>query len=270
MDPEMPWLERSPNIPAEASCMLIVHITRWIDVWVPCRDPTESHRPSLHLKKGPNMPLTPRKPRGVHRFNVDDAWKFFNIVRNPNITVANRKRDLNSHLTSRSVCVVLPRRDYILSCPSYLDSGPDFTEQTPFSKGYPRLNSRIYPRFLPQLEKTYETFPSLRDEAQFPCIVSRAIAFSKSNTEGASICLIELQRVPNSTFTRRDEHWCHSSNAKLLVVPKIKLRWVQFPLYWLHNHPRSKSYRTSGLTPFRNLEWFPETTVSSIEDQQFQ
>ena len=36
-------------------------------------------------------------------------------------------------------------------------------------------------RFLPQLEKTHETFPSLRDEARFPCIVSRAIAFSQSN-----------------------------------------------------------------------------------------
>ena len=38
MDPEMPWLERSPNFPAEDSCMLILHITRWEDVWVPWRD----------------------------------------------------------------------------------------------------------------------------------------------------------------------------------------------------------------------------------------
>ena len=42
-------------------------------------------------------------------------------------------------------------------------------------------NSRIYPRFLPQLEKTHETFPTLRDEALFPCIVAKAIAFSQSN-----------------------------------------------------------------------------------------
>ena len=45
--------------------------------------------------------------------NVDDAWQFFNIVRNPNITVSKRKRDLNSHLTSRSVRIVLPRLVYI-------------------------------------------------------------------------------------------------------------------------------------------------------------
>ena len=37
----------------------------------------------------------------------------FLIVRIPNITVSNRKRDLNSHLTSRSVRIVLPGLVYI-------------------------------------------------------------------------------------------------------------------------------------------------------------
>ena len=45
--------------------------------------------------------------------NVRDAWQFFNIVRNPNITVSNRKRDLNFHLTSRSIGIVLPSLVYI-------------------------------------------------------------------------------------------------------------------------------------------------------------
>ena len=83
----------------------------------------------------------------------------------------------------------------------------------------------------------WKDFPSLRDEARFPCIVSRAIAFSQSNMLGASICLIELQRVPNNTVTRPEEHWCQPRNAKLLGVPKINLRWGQFPLHWLHHHP---------------------------------
>ena len=73
MDPEMPWLERSTNFPAEASCMLIVHITKWKDVWVPCRDTRKSPRPPLHLKNGPNMPLTTRKARGVHCFKF---WRW--------------------------------------------------------------------------------------------------------------------------------------------------------------------------------------------------
>ena len=181
MDPEITWLERSPNLPADASCMLIIHITRWKDVWVPCRDPRKSRRPPLHLKNGPNMPLTTRKPSGVHCSNFDDAWQFFNIVRNPNITLSNRKRDLNSHLTSRSVCIFLPRLLYIPDLSHIPRQVPDFNEQTRVSNRHPRCNSRIYPRFLPQLEKTHETSPSPRDEARFPCIACRAIAFSQSN-----------------------------------------------------------------------------------------
>ena len=45
--------------------------------------------------------------------NFNDAWQFLNIVRNHNITVSNRKRDLNAHFTSRSVRIVLPRLVYI-------------------------------------------------------------------------------------------------------------------------------------------------------------
>ena len=113
--------------------------------------------------------------------NFHDVWQFFNIVRNPNITVSNRKRDVNSHLTSRSVCIFLPRLVYIPQLSLIPRQVPDFNEQTEVSNGHPQCNSRIYPRFLPQLEKTHETFPSVRDDARFPCIVSRAIAFSQSN-----------------------------------------------------------------------------------------
>ena len=183
MDTEMPWLERSPNFAAEASCMLIVYIRRRKDVGVPCRDPRKSPRPPLHLKNGPNMPLTTRKPRGVHCFKF---WRcltiFFNIVSNPNITVSNRKRDLNSHLTSGSLCIFLPRLVYIPELSLIPREVPDFNEQTRVSNGHPRCNSRIYTRFLPQREKTHETFPSLRDEARFLCNVSREIVFSQSNT----------------------------------------------------------------------------------------
>ena len=114
--------------------------------------------------------------------NFDDAWQFFTIVRIPNITVSNRKRDLNSHLTSRSVCIFLPNLVYIPELSLIPRKVPDFNEQTRVSNGHPRWNSRIYTRFLPHLEKTHETFPSVRDEARFPCIACWAIAFSQSNT----------------------------------------------------------------------------------------
>ena len=114
--------------------------------------------------------------------NFDDAWQFFNIDRNPSITVSNRKRDLNSHLMSRIVRIVLPRLVYIPELSLIARQVPVFNEQTRVLNGHPRCNSRIYPRFLPQLEKTHETFHSLRVEARFPCNVSRAITFYQSNT----------------------------------------------------------------------------------------
>ena len=54
------------------------------------------------------------------------------------------------------------------------------------------------------------------------------------------------------------------------VYPKSNWDEANFPFIGSIFIPRSTSYKTSCLTPFRNLETFPETTVSSIEDHQFQ
>ena len=162
--------------------MLIVHITRWKDVWVPCRDPRKSPRPPLPLKNWPKCLWQLESHVEFTASNFDDAWQFFNIVRNPNITVSNNKREMDSHLTSRSVCIFLPRLVYIPEMSLIPRQVSDFNKQTRVSNGHPRCNSRIYPRFFPQLKKTHDPFHSLRDEARFPCIVSRAIAFSQSNT----------------------------------------------------------------------------------------
>ena len=96
---------------AKFSCRGFMHSHRsyhkWKDVWVPCRDPTESPRSPPQLEKGPHIPLTIQEPRGFHCFKLDDAWQFWNIVRNHNITVSNRKWSSLSLLTSRRVRIVL-------------------------------------------------------------------------------------------------------------------------------------------------------------------
>ena len=61
--------------------------------------------------------------------NFDDAWQFFNIVRIANITVSNTKRNLDSHLTSRSVCIFLPRLVYIPELSLIPRHVPDFNEK---------------------------------------------------------------------------------------------------------------------------------------------
>ena len=52
------------------------------------------------------------------------------------------------------------------------------------------------------------------------------------------------------------------------VYPKSNGDEARFRCIGSITTPRSTSYRTSSLIPFRNLERFPETTVSSIEDHQ--
>ena len=88
--------------------------------------------------------------------------------RSPRITVALGKGLWVSHLTWRHVPIAMPDSRRIPRCPSHLGRSPDVAVQTRVWKGPPRRNSRIYPRFRPQLEKNNETSPSPRDEARFP------------------------------------------------------------------------------------------------------
>ena len=53
------------------------------------------------------------------------------------------------------------------------------------------------------------------------------------------------------------------------VHPKSNWDEANFPCIGSITILRSTSYRTSGLTPFRKFQRFPETPVSSIEDHQF-
>ena len=45
---------------------------------------------------------------------------------------------------------------------------------------------------------------------------------------------------------------------------------ARYPCVGSRAIPHSTSYTTSGLTSFRQLQRFPETAVSSLEEQQFQ
>ena len=123
--------------------------------------------------------------------NFGDAWQLFNIVRNPNITVSNRERDLNSHLTSRSVCIFLPCRVYIPEL-SLIPNAEQlrFPNQTHKEPQFASLNSRKSPTTLSQDEKNTDVtsgtqnwlvYPkSTQDGAHFPFIESIAVSHSTS------------------------------------------------------------------------------------------
>ena len=146
------------------------------------------------------------------------------IDTNTNITVATRKGNLVSRLTSRSIGISLPSREEIPEGSLITRKSPEVTEQTRVFNYHPRRNSRMYPRFPPQLEKNHETSPSPRDEAQFPCFVCRPILCSQSDTLVALICLMEFQRDPKNTVTSLQGHGCYRTEVKYLCVPQINSR----------------------------------------------
>ena len=79
MDPEMPWLERSTNFPAEASCMLIVHITNSQSLLRLM--PIESVMSSSHLILCRPLLLLPPIPPSIRVFPASQlfAWGGQNI-----------------------------------------------------------------------------------------------------------------------------------------------------------------------------------------------
>ena len=249
----MPWFERSPNFPAEASCMLIVHITRWKDVWVPCRDTRKSPRPPLHLKNGPNMSLTTRKPRGVHCFKFWRCLTIFNIVRNPNIRVSNRKRDLNSYLTSRSVSIFLLRLVYIPELSLIPRQVPDFKEQTRVSNGHPRCNSWIYPNSCRNSRKPMRLSPRCEMRPDSPALCPEQLLCPNQTRKEPRFAWLNSRESPTTLSQDEKNTAVTPGMQNCSVYPKSNWDEANFPCNISITTPRSKSYRTSGLTPFRNL-----------------
>ena len=54
--------------------------------------------------------------------------------------------------------------------PSLLDRSPDIAEQTRVLNGHPRCKLRIYPRFLPQVQRKHETSPQWDRRSDSPAL----------------------------------------------------------------------------------------------------
>ena len=62
---------------------------------------------------GPNIRSNLERPLEFNASKGAEAWLFLKIDSNPNISVETRKGRLVSHLTSRSVCIILLNLVYI-------------------------------------------------------------------------------------------------------------------------------------------------------------
>ena len=87
---------------------LLFHVTSWRDVWILCGDPRGNPSSPPHLDRGPHIPWHLERPVDFKASKADEAWLFLKIDWNANISVETRNGPLVSHLTSRSVCIILP------------------------------------------------------------------------------------------------------------------------------------------------------------------
>ena len=196
--------------------------------------------------------------------NFDVAWQFFNIVSNPNITVSNRRRGLNSHLTSRSVCIFLPRLVYIpefsliprqfLTSINKLEFRMDIPAVTREYTPGACCNSRK-PMRLPTRHEMRPDSPALHaEQLRFPNETYKELRFAWMNSRESPTTLSQDEKNPDVT----------SGMQNWLLYPKSTQDEAHLPFIESIAVSHSTSYTTSVLTSFTTIQRFPETPIPSL------
>ena len=92
------------------------------------------------------------------------------------------------------------------------------------------------------------------------------LPFIKQTRKEPRFAWLKFQRVPNNTVTRREEHWCHLRNTKLIGVPQITSRWSTFPLHCVQSNCllKIKDLRSLDL-----LDWNSrESPTTLLQDEK--
>ena len=174
---------------------------------------------------------------------------FFNIVGNPNITVSNRKRDLNSHLTSRSHCIFLPPLVYIPELSLIPRQVLDFNEQTRVSNGHPRCNSRIYTGSCRNSRKPMRRTRPCEMRPDSPAMCPEQLRFRYQTRKEPRFAWLN-SRESQTTLSQEEKNTDVTPGMQSCsVYPKSNWEEANFPCIVSITTPRSTSYRTSGLTP---------------------
>ena len=107
----------------------------------------------------------------------------------------------------------------------------DFLDGTPESPQGPCHMPRGTLR-LRQQHKRIVYPKSTQDEARFPCVGSRAILHSPSNTTSGLTSFRQLQKFPKNTITSLEEHQIQHSNSRKAPCSPKPLRMRPDYLAW--------------------------------------
>ena len=132
-----------------------------------------------------------------------------------------------------------------------------------------RHNSRIYPRFLPQLEKIHETSHSARDEAlPLHCVLSNSM-FPIQHERRFHL----LDGTPESPQEEPHKSRMTLMSPKECEMVQCNPNQIKMtpdsPVLDLVQSSIPQSYKTGSLSYFRQLQRFPVIPVSNLEEHQF-
>ena len=128
----------------------------------------------------------------------------------------------------------------------------------------PCRNSRIYPRCLPQLEKTNETSPSPQMRPNSPALHAEQLRFPNQTHKDSRFAWLNSRESPTGLSQDEKNTDVTSGTHNWLVYPKSTQDEAQFPFIESIAVSHSTSYTTSVLKTFSTIQRFPETPISSL------
>ena len=157
-----------------------------------------------------------------------------------------------------------------MSFPSYLDRFLSSMNKLEFRMDIPAGTREYTPGSCRNSRKPMSLSPRREMRPDSPALCPEQLRFPNQTCKEPRFAWLNSLESPTTLSQDKKNTDVTPGMQNCSVNPKSNWDETNFPCIGSITPPRSTSYRTSGLTPFRNLYRLPETTVSSIEDHQFQ
>ena len=134
----------------------------------------------------------------------------------------------------------------------------------------PVVTGEYTPGYFRNLRRPLRLPPHREMRPVSPALCVEQLRFSNQTCKEPRFAQLNSRESPTTLSQDEKNTDVTSETQNSSVYRKSNLDEANFPCIGSITIPQSTSYRTNGLTPFRKLQRFPETPVSSIEHHQFQ
>ena len=136
--------------------------------------------------------------------------------------------------------------------------------------GHPSRKSRIYLRFCCNSRKTMRLPPQLEMRPDSPALHAEQFQFPNQTGKETWFAWCNSNEFPRTPSQVLNDTNVTKGMWNCLEYPKSTRDDARLPCIGSRAVHSSPSYKTGGLSYFRQLQRFPETTFSNLEEHQFQ